>query len=59
VTEKTPLRSHPFEGGITIRENVVGSLCRVKVTRAGWSMIKLPEGGTGWVRMADVSPILE
>ena len=59
VTEKTALKSQPFEGGSIIRENVIGSLCRVKATRAGWSMIKLPGGSTGWIRKAEVSPILE
>ena len=44
VTEKTTLRSQPFEGGTTIRENVIGSLCRVKATRAGWCLIELPSG---------------
>lgn len=59
VTEKTKLRSQPFEGGTTIRENVIGSLCRVKATRAGWSLIELPEGSTGWIRGGEISPILE
>lgn len=59
VTEKTTLRSQPFEGGTTIRENVIGSLCRVKATRAGWSLIELPEGNTGWIRVGEISPILE
>ncbi|MDC0267351.1 hypothetical protein OAK41_02295, partial [Akkermansiaceae bacterium] len=64
VTEKTALKSQPFEGGSIIRENVIGCLiidhpARVALTRAGWSMIKLPGGSTGWIRKAEVSPILE
>ena len=59
VTEKSAMRSLPFEGGDTIRENVIGSLCRVKTTRAGWSNIELPGGLTGWVRQTKVSSILE
>jgi hypothetical protein len=59
VTEKTPLRSQPFEGGDAARENVVGSLCLVETNRAGWAKIKLPGGYSGWVRQDDVSPIAE
>ena len=57
VTEKATMRSQPFEGGDATRENVLGSLCRVKMTRAGWSKIKLPGGYTGWIRQNKVSPI--
>lgn len=59
VTEKSAMRGLPFEGGDAIRENVIGSLCRVKTTRAGWSNIELPGGLTGWVRQTKVSSILE
>lgn len=59
VTEKATMRSQPFEGGDAIRENVIGSLCQVKTTRAGWSKIELPGGSTGWIRQEKLSPIVE
>ena len=59
VTEKATMRSQPFEGGDTTRENVLGSLCRVKMTRAGWSKIELPGGYTGWIRQDKVSSIAD
>ncbi|MEN8774152.1 MAG: hypothetical protein ABF379_14435 [Akkermansiaceae bacterium] len=58
VVRQTPMRSQPFEGAPAARENVIGSLCLVQTTRAGWAKIELPGGYTGWIREEDVSPIV-
>ena len=59
VTEIGPLRSQPFEGANTTRENTIGSLCRVETVRAGWAKIELADGYVGWIRQGNVSRIAE
>lgn len=58
VVRQTPMRSQPFEGAPAARENVIGSLCLIQTTRAGWAKIELPGGYTGWIREENVSPIV-
>jgi len=57
VTSKTPIQSQPYQGGSSIRDEVVGSLCFVTATRGEWTHLELPGGLTGWVPNDRVEPI--
>ena len=49
VTHDTPLKSQPYQGSKTTRENLTASLCQITAQRADWSKITLPGGQTGWI----------
>ena len=59
VTGEVPLRSEPFDGGGTIRANLMGSLCRINSTRGVWVNLTLPSGNSGWVRKEAVEAIVD
>jgi len=59
ITEDTPMRSQPFEGDNAMRDTLIGSLCKVTKTRAGWAYVILPGGLNGWVRGESVMPVRE
>lgn len=49
VTSNTPIQSQPYEGGSSIRDEGIGSLCFVTAKRGDWTHIELPGGLTGWI----------
>lgn len=50
TSEKVVLRSQPYLGGSSLRENIAGSLCKIQAERAGWVKLKLPGRLQGWAQ---------